>query len=133
MSYNRAVSPHWLRMRAVICGAVLVLSAKLACGSTNSGWFTRVWQTDEGLPNNRVNSVVQGGDGFLWVGNAMVTWTSVGGLNYVVQSASGLGGSFTDLSPVIQDPGSGESILTFLDAGATTNSSARFYRVRIGP
>ncbi len=28
----------------------------------------RVWQTDEGLPNNRVQAIAQTGDGYLWVG-----------------------------------------------------------------
>ena len=36
--------------------------------STNSAWFTRVWRTSDGLPNNNVTAVVQGRDGFLWVG-----------------------------------------------------------------
>jgi len=24
---------------------------------TNSSWFTRVWQTDDGLPNNHVTAI----------------------------------------------------------------------------
>jgi signal transduction histidine kinase/ligand-binding sensor domain-containing protein len=36
-------------------------------GSTNSRWFTRVWQTDDGLPDNNVDAVAQGPDGYLWV------------------------------------------------------------------
>lgn len=28
----------------------------------------RIWQTDEGLPNNRVQAIAQTSDGFLWVG-----------------------------------------------------------------
>jgi signal transduction histidine kinase/ligand-binding sensor domain-containing protein len=35
--------------------------------STNSAWFARVWQTDDGLPHNSVNGVAQGADGFLWL------------------------------------------------------------------
>lgn len=35
--------------------------------STNSAWFTRVWRTSDGLPNNNVTAVVQGRDGYLWV------------------------------------------------------------------
>src|SRR5689334_6311175 len=34
-------------------------------------WFTRAWQTDDGLPNNHVSAVAQGPDGFLWVGTAV--------------------------------------------------------------
>lgn len=30
-------------------------------------WFYRAWQTDEGLPDNRVTGVAQSTDGYLWV------------------------------------------------------------------
>jgi ligand-binding sensor domain-containing protein len=47
----------------------------LACssgwGSTNSIWSTRVWQTDDGLPDNQVTAILQGPDGYLWVGTAV--------------------------------------------------------------
>lgn len=32
-----------------------------------SEWVTRVWQTDDGLPDNRIASVLQTADGYLWV------------------------------------------------------------------
>ena len=35
---------------------------------TDSHWFARSWQTEDGLPNNNVNSLIQTPDGFLWVG-----------------------------------------------------------------
>ena len=35
--------------------------------STNAVWFTRVWNTDEGLPNESINFVIQGRDNYLWV------------------------------------------------------------------
>ncbi|HUA66107.1 MAG TPA: two-component regulator propeller domain-containing protein [Alphaproteobacteria bacterium] len=35
--------------------------------STNPAWLTRVWQTDDGLPDNNVSMVVQGADGYLWI------------------------------------------------------------------
>jgi ligand-binding sensor domain-containing protein len=38
---------------------------------TNSAWLTRVWQTEEGLPNTYVNSIVQDRDGYLWVGTSV--------------------------------------------------------------
>jgi len=57
-------------MKILSCG-LLVLSS-LVCAatgaSTNSFWFTRVWRTDDGLPNNRVDAITQGADGYLWVG-----------------------------------------------------------------
>ena len=38
-----------------------------ALASTNSNWFARSWQTDDGLPNNTVSGIAQTPDGFLWV------------------------------------------------------------------
>jgi len=35
--------------------------------STNSVWFSREWQTEDGLPNNNVYGIAQTYDGFLWV------------------------------------------------------------------
>ena len=31
------------------------------------GWLVRTWQTDEGLPDNRVAGIIQTADGYLWV------------------------------------------------------------------
>ncbi len=33
-----------------------------------TGWVTRSWQTEDGLPQDSVNAIVQTRDGFLWVG-----------------------------------------------------------------
>src|SRR5665213_1342070 len=33
-------------------------------------YSARVWQTDEGLPNNRVSAIAQTADGYLWVGTS---------------------------------------------------------------
>ncbi len=61
-----------------------------------------------------------------------VTWTAVGGHSYVVQRATNATGSFLDLSPVLSELGTGESIKTYTDIGGATNNAA-FYRVRLGP
>lgn len=36
-------------------------------GSSDSTWFTRVWQIDDGLLDNKVDQVVQGTDDYLWL------------------------------------------------------------------
>ena len=36
-------------------------------GSANSAWFSRVWRSDDGLPNNNVSAVAQTPDGYLWL------------------------------------------------------------------
>ena len=46
---------------------MLAFAAATTAASTNSPWFARVWQSDEGLPDNTVVGVDQTPDGFLWV------------------------------------------------------------------
>lgn len=55
--------------RAIVC---LLFSAGVLCGATAdpSGVVVRVWQSQDGLPSNVVRSVVQSGDGYLWVATA---------------------------------------------------------------
>jgi len=69
-----------LRLRQFCFGACCaVASVLLSAGvgfaaegqpSTNhiSRYDVRVWQTDEGLPQNSVNAIAQTSDGYLWVG-----------------------------------------------------------------
>jgi signal transduction histidine kinase/ligand-binding sensor domain-containing protein len=53
-------------MLASLCA--LLLAANSALAATNSSaWLFRVWQTDEGLPDNDVSGVAQTPDGYLWV------------------------------------------------------------------
>jgi len=71
-------------------------------------------------------------------GNVRITWTTVGGKSYRVQTnAPPANGSFTnnfaDLSPLIAVPGSGESITNYVHSGGATNVPARYYRVRLAP
>lgn len=49
------------------CSAsILFLSCFSGFASTNPAWLTRVWQTDDGLPDNNVSAIVQGADDYLW-------------------------------------------------------------------
>jgi hypothetical protein len=71
-------------------------------------------------------------------GNLRITWTTVGGKSYRVQTnapaASGsLTPNFADLSPLISVTGVGESTTNFLHIGGFTNAPARYYRIRLGP
>src|SRR5215472_8868087 len=52
----------------VVAGLSLVSNQKLFGETTNlPGYFTRVWNTEEGLPNDAVTAVVQTRDGYLWL------------------------------------------------------------------
>lgn len=67
-----------------------------------------------------------------------ITWTTVMGRNYLVQTNAPLNGglstNFLDASPVIAAPAdSAESTTNFLLGGAFTNAPAGYYRIRLGP
>jgi hypothetical protein len=69
--------------------------------------------------------------------DVLITWAAVGGKRYVLQTTTGSGGmfsnNFADLNPAFIAPGTGEMTMSVLHLGATTNSTMRFYRVRLLP
>ncbi len=66
--------------------------------------------------------------------NVRVTWSTVGGHSYVLQTNDDLGaGAFADFSPVISVGGTNEGTTNYLDPGAATNHFSRFYRIRLAP
>ena len=72
----------------------------------------------------KVTSVISNG-----VSTVQITWASVPGKTYVVQSTASLHGTFTDLSGII--PASAGATTSYSDTSA--GSPAKFYRVRTGP
>jgi hypothetical protein len=89
------------------------------------------------LPNN-ANSVFRIVSLQRETGNVRITWNTVGGKSYRVQTnAPAVNGSltnnFADLGPLISVSGVGESTTNFLDNGGFTNVPARYYRLRLGP
>jgi len=60
-----------------------------------------------------------------------VNWTTVGGKSYILQTNSAPNGTFTDFSPVIVAPGTGESVTNYLDQNTRATWPRRFYRVRL--
>jgi len=72
------------------------------------------------------------------INDLKLTWTSVGGRSYVVQTnAPPAGGNYTngfmDLSPMIPVPGAALGTTNYLDVGGATNFPARYYRIRLLP
>ena len=65
--------------------------------------------------------------------NVRITWPTVGGRTNVVQTSSGGFNTFTDHSPILVPAGGDFTITNYLDVGALTNSSARYYRIRLAP
>ena len=80
-----------------------------------------------------ITSIVSEGDDF------RVTWTTVGCKKYRLQAGNGdedgsiVSGNFADIGPLFSIPGSGDSATNYLDIGASTNGTARYYRVRLSP
>src|ERR1700722_4315539 len=65
-----AIGPDTLAGRITDVGDVRLELSKVAAASAGAGLelLPRVWQTDEGLPNNRVQAIAQTPEGYLWVG-----------------------------------------------------------------
>ncbi|HEV2320576.1 MAG TPA: two-component regulator propeller domain-containing protein [Verrucomicrobiae bacterium] len=84
--------PLSLLFRLLGLGALLFFASPAMAGSP---WFTRVWQTDDGLPNNDVAAVVQGPDGYLWIGTPE-TLTKFDGAHFTkITPASTNAGEYT--------------------------------------
>lgn len=62
-----------------------------------------------------------------------IGWMAGGGRTNIVEAAPEMTGSFTNLGPAVVLPGSGDVWTNVTDAGATTNSCTRYYRIRLGP
>ncbi len=51
----------------IICFLLLFVVISSLAEVSNSDWSLRVWQRDNGLPDNNVTGVAQSADGYLWV------------------------------------------------------------------
>ena len=69
--------------------------------------------------------------------NIRVTWKTAGGRTNQLQVATTSTGSystnFVNLGPVMIIPGTGDATANYLDIGAATNATPRYYRVRLVP
>lgn len=62
--------------------------------------------------------------------DVLITWEALGGGTNMVQAAADLAEGFSDISPPLTITGSGIVATNFLDAGALTNATRRFYRIK---
>ena len=68
----RKASPVGVKLAVrtwLIAAAFIPCLTATAAVSTNTAWSVRVWQSDDGLPNNIVTGLAQTPDGYLWVAN----------------------------------------------------------------
>ena len=63
--------------------------------------------------------------------DALITWETVGGTTNTVQATTNLMAGFDDVSPPLIINGQGMVRTNFLDSGARTTASPRFYRIKI--
>jgi hypothetical protein len=109
------------------------LNAADASADPDGDGFTNLQEFQAGTdPNStasafRILSVVPTND------NVLVTWATAGGRTNVVQSALDLTGSYSNISPNIVLSGSGAVTTNYVDAGAATNATPRFYRIQLVP
>jgi len=61
-----------------------------------------------------------------------IAWRTVGGQTNIVQTATTMMNSFSDLGS-LTITGSGDVLTNYLDAGAATNGLERYYRIRVTP
>jgi Tol biopolymer transport system component len=62
--------------------------------------------------------------------NMLISWRAGGGRTNVVQAAATVSGPYSNISPNIPLPGSGDVFTNYLDS--TANPSLRFYRIKLG-
>ena len=61
------MAPKMSRTLVVLLAGFWGLEPRILAAPDNSGWSARVWQLDEGLPDNRVTGVAQTPDNYLWL------------------------------------------------------------------
>jgi hypothetical protein len=62
-----------------------------------------------------------------------ITWSTAGGRTNSVEVAADLTSGYSNISPNIILPGTGDTATNYLDPGAATNSAMRHYRIRLVP
>jgi chitodextrinase len=77
----------------------------------------------------QISSIVQQGNDML------ITWTTAGGETNVLQAANGTadGGFSNNFTDIFTVTNTVSTVTNYLDAGAATNFTARYYRVRLLP
>jgi hypothetical protein len=82
--------------------------------------------TDGSSPFRVTGITLQGSD-------VLITWMTTGGMTNAVESTPDPGGSYSNISGNIIITDTGPTATNYLDAGAVTNTPARYYRVRLVP
>jgi hypothetical protein len=113
-----------------ISNATSAASGLYSVTVTDSNGCTAVSSTTALVTALRITTItLQGSD-------IQITWLTSGGTTdelQEVQGTPGYGTNFTDFAGPFVIPGGGDTSTNYIDAGAATNSPAKFYRVRLVP
>src|SRR5947209_6922979 len=71
-SWSRLVRDYLVRC-ALLAGAIVFVPLFSHAAASNSPWFTRAWQTEDGLPSGNLNGLAQSHDGYLWLAAESLT------------------------------------------------------------
>jgi ELWxxDGT repeat protein len=86
---------------------------------------TELWRLDPLSQLVRISSIRRQGN------DVALSWTTPGGITNVLQSAGAVTGNFADRTGALVAPAGDSVTLNYLDVGGATNSSSRFYRIRL--
>jgi len=109
------------------------LQAFNACGASTYSRTTKAKLTgladapSAPLPQARITALTPSNH------DIRISWSATGPGANVIEAAATASGPFTNLSPVIDILESGETRMEYVEAGGLTNSSSRFYRIRVLP
>ena len=131
-----------VKLATSIKGGVRALLAKhnirLAASDLDGDGASNLAEFRAGTQPNNSNSVFRIVNVQPQLASVLLTWTTVGGKTYFVQTnnplpGGGISTNFADASPPIPVGGTGESMTNYAVSGGVSSAGARYYRIRLGP
>jgi hypothetical protein len=133
-SGTQPMTYQWQQNGANIIGATNSTYTITDAQATNAGTYTVVVSNSAGIvttmgavvsigPCEITNIAIEASD-------VVITWIAPSGSTNIVQAAASLSSAFTNISPNILNS---SGTTNYVDPGAATNLSARFYRVGLAP
>jgi ligand-binding sensor domain-containing protein len=121
----RVGAGSWLAILLILLAGSFEVSAA-------PNYFTRVWSTDEGLPQNAVSAIVQTGDGYLWIG----TYSGLArfdGVRFVVFNNNNTPEMYSSRVTSLYEDANGNLWIGFETGGLMRYENGRFHTVELSP
>ena len=126
--------PNWWRAQYFGGNGATTNSQSCASCDSDGDGRSNALEYPAGTDPTKYNSVLQITAVAQESNNLRITWTTVTGKKYVLQTSTDIvSAPFVDLSPIINAPVGGESVTNYVHAGGVTGAFQRFYRVRLVP